>query len=215
MISRGEVKFHLLGLLNKSSVNKGFYSDDKMNLAIKESMDFITTESFLADDGWANKIRTFTVPDGELFQVLPGDMNLINAVRFLQGDSYEWSNYDPMYEKSQTSPSGSTTEYSHSHRFVDNAIYFNPPLRGGETNNLQIEFTCFPPKLKSDSQSLPQNFNEAFTWFLIFRSAVLLSELAGQTVTKWESKEGQWYKKMMDIMHKRSNTRHTMREFPG
>ncbi len=215
-ISRGELKAKILRILNRTSTNKGYYTDDKMNDAIEDGIDFITAEMHLAGEGWTNKITNLTTVAGQTMVKIPPDMSLINVVRYKAGTEYIPLLYQEDRMTSATTSASGETQTPASYRIVDNHLYFNPGLTDGGTDILQIEATTYPKLISSDTADIPAFFDKSMMHYLKFRSCSYLgSGAGGRQMKEWADFEAQWYDKMMNIVYKRNNTVQFVAEFNG
>jgi hypothetical protein len=216
MISRGQVKFDMLTILNKSATNKGFYTDDRLNMGIREAFSAISTECFLAGEGWLNNIRCLTTASGMVSLDIPSDIAFIDQVRYLVGNDYLPMRYDTMKEQAQVQPGTGTNYAPASYRILNNAFWFNPALSEGGTDYLQIEYTSFPKRLQNDQDFLPQGqFSQAMYWFLVYRACTVCVQTVGKAVPEWSDKEGYWYDRMVQVISKRNKQVTYVRDFDG
>lgn len=213
MITRGEIAGKILRKLHKTAGYQGFYDDDKINDAIEDCMDFISTEMFLANEGWQTKLRHFTTVANTISVPLTSDIILINAVRYLFAGEYLPLTYKTDESRSQVQATNALTQYASRYRIIDNAIYFNPPLVEGGTDYLQVEYTSFPKRLQDNHDVIEGQFYKPMSNFIIWRSASQLVTGVGKAQPEWRRYEDQWHEKMLSIVVKRNNSPTTIQEF--
>lgn len=214
MISRGQIKEKVRTVLNRSSAVKGFYTDERLEIAIEEAMDVIATQMFLAGEGWMTKYRTFDITTNQIFLPIDPDITLINEVAVLIGGTiYVPLLYDELRRNTQAAPGAVTTIAPYSYMIVDNKIYFSTAIAEGGEDYIRIKFTAYPDEIKNDSQPLPAHFDKAMSWLIVYRSASMAAKMVGKANAEWADFEGQWYGTCIDIMNKRNNQVKFIRDF--
>lgn len=213
MISRGELKGRILRLLNKTPNNQGYFTDDKINDAIQETLDFIATEMFMVDEGWQTKIQYFDTTENQIKIDLPPHISLIKEVRYLWGNVYTTVRYDSANEQEQYAPGSGVTQWASRYRLVDNALYFNPVLTDTGPNFLQIEYMSYPQKILDDNMYLEPHFDNGMQHYIKYRSASILASSFGKSNKEWAGLEQEWYDKMLAIATRRNMQTTRIREF--
>ncbi len=207
----GDLKGDVLTILNKTATRKGFYTDDKLNLGIRESLDYIAMEMFEANDGWQTKLRVIDVPSGTITVPIPNDICFINQLRILIGAVWCPVPYDAMRDQALVTSNFGGQVAPPAYKIVDNMFYFNPTLLGG--TQLQVECTTFPKRMTDDGDILSGHFNPAMRWFMVYRCCSFLVQGMGKPDPDWADKENQWYEKMLTSVVKRVNSVKWIREF--
>jgi hypothetical protein len=214
MISRGQLKAKIRTVLNRSSAVKGYNTDERMEQAIEEAMDLIATEMFLAGEGWQTKYRTYDINNNQLFLPIDPDITLINEVAILVGSvTYVPLLYDELRDVSQAAPGSISTIAPFSYQIVDNKIYFSTAIADGGTDFVRIKFTAYPDEIKNDVQPLPQHFDKAMQWYIIYKSASCAAKMVGKALPEWMDTENMWHGKIIDVMNKRNNQIRHIRNF--
>lgn len=214
-ISRGEVKGQILRVLQKDGSYQGFYTDEKLNDAIQDCIDYISVEMFMAGDGWLRKIVTLDSAPNSCTVDLPAFVSVIDEVRYLVGNSYIPLTYDDASLSSQSNPVSGVTQFPSRYRIVDQKIYFNPAPGVGGKDFLQIEYCTYPQILVADGQLLPNEFDRCMVHFIKWRSASLLASSVGKYQKEWGEYESEWKERMVMIVNKRTKSPIFIRDFSG
>jgi hypothetical protein len=215
MITRGELKGNILLKLNKTAKHPGPYTDDKINLAIQEAIDFVATEMFLADEGWLTTFHYYDTVDGQISVDINQSCAMIKEVRYKYGETYYPLVYDTDVNSPNFAADSGARQWSFKYRIMDNAIYFNPPVSEGGTDYLQIEAMEYPKRLQSDQDFLNSQFDKAMQHFIMYRAATILGTNIEKMAIPWSGIEGSWYEKMQAIVVKRNLKSTAVREFQG
>ncbi len=216
-ITRGELKSQILTLINKNASYSGFITDDKLNDAIEDSLDYLAVKMFEAGEGWFNNLEPLTVPSGSFTVDLSGLSNapiMINAVRYLVNNVYVDLEYDSQQRGNLVKDSTDLTQYPKTYRLINgNKIYFNPAPSVVGADHVQVEYTSLPAQLADDSSVIDSQFNNALLKFVKFRSASICMSTAGKTVSSWKEFEAQWYEAAIAIISKRNRKTVMIRDF--
>jgi hypothetical protein len=213
MITRGELKGLILRQLNKTAGFQGFYSDEKINDAIEDCLDFLAVEMFLAGEGWQTKLSFIDTVANQIQIPLPAHIGIINEVRILSGNGYLPLTYDDKSGRAQSTLTTSTTGTDGTYRIIDNCLYFDPPLREAQTGGIQIDHTTFPKRLIDDHDFIEAHFYKPFQHFVKFRAASILNSGVGKAQSDWAAYESQWYAKVQAVIVKRNAQTTYIREF--
>lgn len=214
-ITRADIMSEIWQRLNKLATTKGFYTESKVNSAIRECLDYISTHMFIANDGFTNKMTFLDTYSGQTLVPLAGDMAMINAVRYLVGDSYIPIMRDQDAEKPDWSSSSAAMQYPVRYRLVENGLYFNPPLGTGGEKYLQVEYSAYPKIMRNNNDTVDAQFDRSMFWFCIWRSCSVLASEIGQFQKPWAEHEHQWFSQMQQIIFKRVNQAIPIREYQG
>jgi hypothetical protein len=214
-LTRGELKGKVLRLLNKTALNPGFYTDDKINEAIQEAMDFVACEMFVADEGWQKKIWSFNTSDGQLTLPLPEDIVMVEDVRYLIGDIYVPMRYYVPHGQAKYADDSSARQDGGAYEVIDNMLYFNPALAEGQTAGIQVVGQAFAQALIDDMDFIEGQFNRAMTHYMKYGAASILAASIEKATRPWAAQEAMWYSKMQEIVEKRNKQSQPIREFEG
>ena len=214
-ISRGELKGQILRVLQKDGGYQGFYTDEKLNDAIQDCMDYIAVEMFLAGEGWLRKIITLDSQSGFPTVDLPAHVAMIDEVRYLVGNRYIPLVYDDATLAAQFQPAAGVTQFPSRYRIVDQKIYFNPAPGQGGADYVQVEYATYPPILVADGQLLNTEFDRAMVHFIKWRASSLLASSVGKYQKEWGDHEAEWKERMVMIVNKRTKSPIFFREFSG
>ncbi len=212
-ITRGEIKGKVLRLLMKTPAYPGPYTDDTINDALTEAMDFVATEMFEANEGWLTKMRTYdTLPNQVTFPI-PEGVAMIQMVRYLVGNVYMPLQYDDQSQQPQYADAGGAVQFPYSYKIVDNAIYFNPPLADGGPDFLQLEQMEYAKELQDDTDFMDGQFDKSMQHFIKYRTASILGAGLEKYSMPWAGLEADWYKKMTEVIIKRNRQATPIRMF--
>lgn len=214
MITRSQIKYEIWTRLNKTAATKGFYADAKVNSVVQESIDFVATEMFLADEGWNHKMVLMDTVTNQVAVPVPPDMAMIAEVRYLVGSCYIPLQYDQQFGEAQWGSTAGVVQFPSKWRLVDNNIYFNPALSIGGKGYLQVEYNSYPRRLQKDSDFLESQFDRSMFWWIVYHSCVVLTASVKMS-TDWPAQESLWYNKMVAIIGMRNRQVIPIRDFDG
>jgi hypothetical protein len=213
--TRGQIKYEVLTRLNKTSVTQGFYTDEKLNTALQEAMDYVATEMFLADEGWMHKIDYVTTVANQVTVPIAPHWNMLAELRYLVGTIYTPIMYDQQYGEAQWAGNSGVIQYPYRYKIVDNQIYFQPPLGVGGTQFLQVEYFSYPKILQNDADTLDSQFDRCMYWFLVYDMVKSLQGGLNQTADDSDRKVTQWYTRLKDMIGMRTRQSIPIRDFDG
>ena len=212
-ITLGQVKQSVLTIVNKTASNKGFYTDDKMELGVQDGLAIISSEMFLAGQGWQARVRTIPVEAGMVSVDVPKDVSFINNLRWLFGGIYYPMTWDTQQSSPQVKPGTGVNVMPPTYRILNDAIWFNPALSNG--GEIQIEYTTYMRNPSSDADKLPAQFDLSMLQFLIYHVATFCVKTVGKADPEWADTEAYWYQQMSKIMLKRNNQPTYIKDFQG
>lgn len=210
-----QIRADVLNILQKDQSYQGFYTTDKCNRIINESIAYISARMMMEGEGWLQTIGYITTVANTASYTLPTGCSIINSVRYLYSSVYMPLTYDDQAFDSQVAAGTSLTQCPYRYRIVADKLYFNPlPLLVG-TNFVQIEYTSYPTALSSDSDTLLSQFDSGLYYYLVYRTASALVAQTGQAVSEWQVTERQWYEVMENIISKRNRVQCVIADFGG
>lgn len=216
MIDRAQIMNEMWLRLNKSPVNPGFYTVDKVRSVIQEATDFVSAEMMLADEGFAHKLGYLSPVAGQVSLAIPFDYAMILEVRYLVGNVYWPMSYNQQWgDVKWASGSGAVQMYPASYKLLDNTFYFNPPIGVGGLNYIEVEYAAYPRRFQLDSDVLPAQFDRAMYWFIVYKSCNLLAGQFQQTIDDWQQNENLWGQKMIMMINLRTRQSIPIRDFEG
>lgn len=215
MLTRGAIKQMVFERLNKSAATPGFYTDAKMNSAVQEAFDYISSEMQIADQGWLKHLDYWDVEANQQTIDIPPYVEYIESISYLIGTVYVPLSYDSEFGRSQWAPTSGVTQLPASYRVVSSKLYFNPPLSVGGEKYLAVEYQSSPPILRNDAQQLPQDFSRALQYYIVYRTMSVLAASMKQTERPWAAEEADWREKMLSITNKRNKVSTYMKPFMG
>ena len=210
-----QIRAEVLNILQKDASYQGFYTTDKCNRIINESMAYISARMMMEGEGWLQTIGFITTTANTPSYTLPTGCSIINSIRYLYSDVYLPMVYDDQAFDTQIAASSSLTQCPYRYRIVADKIYFNPiPLLVGP-NYIQIEYTSYPATLAADGDSLLSQFDHGLYYYLVYRTAGALVAQTGQAVAEWQIYEQQWFSVMQNIISKRNRVQCVIADFGG
>lgn len=212
--TRAQMKAAILTIINKNSGYQGFMTDDKLNDAIQDSIDYIETEMFEAGEGWNNQIININMAAGTFEADLPDDTVVINAVRYLVNNIYVPIEYNSAEWSPQVKNTSDLTNYPVTYRLIDgNKLYFNPAPSNVGTAYIQVEVTKHSTLLALDADDINTQFSRGLLNYVKWRSCSLLLAQTGNANPEWLRYEGQWFEKMKFLVSKRNKKPTFIRDF--
>jgi len=210
-----EVQEEVLNILQKSASYQGFYTTDKVNRAINESIAYVTARMMMEGNGWRQQISYITSVANTPTYSLPTDASIINAVRYRYGDVYVPLTYEDQSTTSQSASNSQVAGATGTYRLVGNQLYFNPVPQLVGTDYIQIEYTTYPAALSSGTDPVPTEFDKGLYYYVVYRSADLLVSQAGNAQPEWQLMTVQWFNVMENIISKRLRVQQVIGEFGG
>ena len=218
-MTRGELKTKVLTLINKNSGYQGFITDEKINDAIEDTLDYIATIMFEEGEGWFNALETLTPSSGSFTVALSGLTHqpiMINAVRYLINNLYVDLEYDSQLRKTLVKDATELIQYPRTWRIIDgNLLYFNPAPSIVGSDYIQVEYAHLPDRISSDATVINTQFSYSLLQFAKWRTASICMTTAGRPVAEWKEYEAQWYDRMKAEVSKRSKQPTMIRDFDG
>lgn len=215
MYNRAQLSYQVYQRLNKSSATPGFYTEEKVNGALQEAMDYVATKLMVADQGFLKKIDYLDVSPNQITIPIPPHMDMIEEVRYLVGNVYIPLLYDSQWKIPQWSVNSGATSLPSSYRVVDNQFYFNPPLGVGGPNYIQVEYQRYPSIMRNDTQQIDPQFDRSMIYYLTYRACSILSSAMGQQQKPWLVEEGLWLDAMQRIIQNRNKQPAPIKDFAG
>lgn len=193
----------------------GFYTEEKVNGALQEALDYVATKLMMADNGFMKKLDYLDVSANQITIQIPPHMDMIEEVRYLVGSVYIPLQYDSQWKVPQWSVASGATNLPGSYRIVDNKFYFNPPLGVGGTAYLQVEYQSYPSIMRNSSQQIDPQFDRAMIYYITYRACSILSSAMGQNVKTWVVEEALWLAAMQQIIQNRNKQPQPIKDFAG
>lgn len=199
----------------KTAQTPGFYSNELLDDAFNEALDYVAAEMFMADEGWLAKMMTYDTVANQLKLDLTISVSMIREVRYMFGDIYVPLVYDAGNEKNQAADSSGIRQWAYTYRILDNALYFNPALAEGGTNYLQVEYISYPKRLQDDTDFMESQFDNAMLHFCKYKMASICAAAIENYTPAWAGLESLWFQKMRDIIVKRNLQSIAIQDFAG
>lgn len=208
MTTRATIKAKVLRIINKSSSYSGFHTDDHVNDCIQDAIDHITSQSFMAGEGWFKTIGYLDTVALTATVALPTGCVVIDDVRYLVNNTYVSIPFIDGDNVPQDASGTALQQYPTSVRLVGTNLYFNPLPSEVGTSYIQIEYYGFPAELVNDASSLSAQLDRSMERYITWRSASQLMAMAGRPNRDWERYENEWLFNVQQVLAKR--TRQTM-----
>lgn len=213
MLSRGELRGKVLRFLNKTPSLPGYYTEEKMNDAIQEALNYVAVEMFLAGEGWLQKYIYRDTQAGQTSIDIPGNVALIREVRYKVSDVYAALPYDDQEGGFSYIGTGVQQAFGYKYRILGRQIIFDPPLADGGERYLQIEADYYPSILLNDNEIIDPQFDAACCEFLKYKVASILSGSIEKEFIAWAKIEAEWEEKMKAVVTRRTLASTPIREF--
>lgn len=204
MLSRGELRGRVLRFLNKTPSLPGYYSEEKVNDAIQEALNYIAVEMFLAGEGWNTKYIYFDTIGGQTSVDIPGNVALIREVRYRVADVYAAIPYDDQEGGFSYIGTGVQQAFGYRYRILGRQIVFDPPLSEGGYRYLQIEAVYYPPVLLDDNEIIDPQFDAACCEYLKYKVSSILASSIEKEFIAWAKEEAMWEEKMKAVITRRT-----------
>ena len=214
-ITLTDIQAEVLNILQKSPTYSGFYTADKVTRAVNESLAYVSARMMMEGNGWRQTIGYITTVANTASYALPTGCSIINAVRYLYNDIYVPMLYDDQSMNSQVAANTQLQLAPSRYRLVGNQLYFNPVPTFVGTNYVQIEYTTYPAKLTTGSDTLPEEIDQALYYYLVYRCADTLVAQTANAQPEWSLNTLQWYNAMESIISKRLRVFQVIGEFGG
>jgi len=213
-VTRGQIKADVLTMINKTSGFQGFSTDDKLNLAIQECLDYVAVEMMMVSEGWLNTIAYLDIAQNTRTVALPAGVAIILAVRLKKGTAYYPLEYCIQDDVAQF-PIGSTADTPTQYRIVGNNLYFNPAPAEYGTGLIELEYAGYTPRLTADADVITSQFDMAMLHFCRYRTASILwqQRKSDGTPSPYAGQESQWYDQMMKIVSQRVRGKTFVQDF--
>lgn len=215
MWDRASIKNEIYLRLNKSPATPGFFTPERVNSAIQESLDIVATAMFEEDNGWLKQLDYVDVEANQVTIPIPAHWEMLEEVRYQVGNIYMPLAYDAQYNTPQWNATSGATQLPNSYRIIGNSLYFNPPLGVGGEKFLQVEYQRYPSILRNDAQQADPQFGRALIWYCIYRACSICASSMGQFNKSWATEEAMWFEKMQDIVAKRNKQSVPIADFCG
>jgi hypothetical protein len=210
-ITLGQMKQDVLTIVNKTAANKGFYTDDKMELGFRDGMAMVATRMFIGGQGWQARVKEMAVPANAVSVDIPKDVSFINNIRYLVGNVFYPMTYDTQQGAPQVQPGTGVNVCPATYRILNDAIWFNPAL--SESSTLQFEYTTYMRTPQSDADAMPRQFDISMVQFLIYHCASFVVSSVGKASPEWGRWETHWYQEMLQVISKRNNQPTFIKDF--
>lgn len=211
-IDREELKDRILYLLQKTQAAKGYYTDERMNYAIQDCIDYVQSHMHGSNMGFTNSIDDLNVTEGDFEVDLPTGTVMIIGVHYKVNDVWLPLDHRPKQDAPRYSTAGSDTKaIPHTFEVVGNKLHFDPPFSETGTGYLKVEVTKFDAILADDADTLPANLSRNMEHYIKWRSARQLS--IKSYPSDWALMEKQWFDRVMFEINTRVRKLKTIREF--
>lgn len=211
-VALSTLKGDVLTLLSKTSGFQGFYSDEQVELAINDSLDYVYANMMFNGEGWLVTIGTLTTVAGQETVALPTGAVVVHQVRYLYEDVYKPLQYDDQFDKAQFQTSIETV-YPTTYRLVGDNIFFNPVPSVVGADHVQIEYSAFPTELVNDIDTTSQQITRGLRRFITYRAASICRTTTDRPNSSWKEYEVQWWQYLQELLSKRIRAPQPIKDF--
>jgi hypothetical protein len=215
-VTLNDIKSEVLLLLQKSQNYQGFFSDDKIYSAIRESYDYLQTHLLDAAGGlWQTNVVYFDTVSNQTDQAIPDYVIMIKEIRYKIINQYIPLYYDARYETREFSADSGVTQFPNRYGILNNKIHFNPAIGVGGPQYLMLEYFGLTTDVSSLDSSLQSYCHRIFQHYIKYRSASILASSIGKFNKEWERLENEWYDAMLKSANKRIMSTNYVKDFEG
>lgn len=211
-----EMRNKVLLVLKKDPSKPGAYSNARLDEAINEAIDFVTSKMMIAGEGFTNKIVFLDSVANQREIDLPLGVVLINQVHYKDGEAF--IPLTPSEGRGQIVTSAGSEKgqtYPNTYAVIDNKLFFDPPFGSSETGKIRMEGTFFPDSLVDTTDLLPQSMSRSAEHFIKYNAASVISSWSRNYNPPWSSIEARWYMSLETEINKRNNGLKFVRSFEG
>lgn len=211
-VALSTLKTDVLTLLSKQSTYQGYYSDEQVELAINDSLDYVYANMMFNGEGWLVTIGKLTTVAGTETVALPTGAVVVHQVRYLVNDVYTPLVYDDSFDRAQFQTSIETV-YPTTYRLVGDNLFFNPVPSAVGTDYVQIEYSAFPTELADPSDTTSQQITRGLRRFITYRAASICRTTTDRPNSSWKEYEIQWWQYLQDLLSKRIRAPQPIKDF--
>lgn len=207
-----DLKKKVLNHLQKESSYQGFFTDEKLNQAINESIDFAESIMFYEGGGWNREIIDIANSANVTNVALPDNIAVLDRILYKNSDG----DYYPLVyseAKDEGSEITNTTAQPYRVSLMKQTLYFDPKIEAAGTNNIRIYCRTTSQNLTTDASILDPQFNKSIVNYVCFRAAGQLADVCGLGPSYFRSREDEWYGALLRIVGQKNRTVTRVREF--
>jgi hypothetical protein len=207
-----DLKNKVLGHLQKETGYQGFFTDQKLQQAINESIDFAESIMFFEGSGWNREVLTIANAANVSNIALPDNIAVLDRILFKSDDgSYYPLVYSDMKDEGTDSITGVSQPYRVS--LMKQTLYFEPKLANAGTDNIKIYCRTMSQNLASDSAILDPQFNKTIVNYICFRAAGQLADICGLGPSYFSKREDEWYAAFLRVVGQKNRTVTRVKDF--
>lgn len=205
--TRLALQTEIYGILQKEATAYGLFTPAKVNAAIQDALDYISSKMMRVGTAWLTKRAYANIVANTQSIALPTDLALINFVKKkVSSAEYQPITFDEnATQVSSTTPAGGLAGLPTYH-IVNNALFLEPIPDENITDGILFEYVAFPSALTSDSDNLPTELDKAaFVQYAKWRAAKQLYVLGNQhgNTPAWVQYEQEWLMEVQTVIAKR------------
>lgn len=194
-------------MLGKAPTAYGYYTPDKVNAMIQDSLDFIAHKMMKISNGWLTHLSYADITANSPYVDLPNGMAILNFVKIKPSDGS--AVYTPLsfnenaFGASAVESVGSAVPY---YRFSAGRLYLEPVPTVSVANGLMFDGVFYPSRLLQDGDEIDGDMNNmAFINYAKWRAASQLFSLtAGDAkLPPWQASEVEWKQSVMELISRR------------
>lgn len=197
----------IYSILQKTPTAYGLLTPAKVNEAIQDALDFISTLMNNSSSAWLAKETKLNIVGATPSITLPTDCVLINFVKKLQfGTQYCPIEYDESANVTTDTTAQNTANYTPTWKLVDSKLYLEPTPADNLTNGILLNYLAAPVALAADNSTVNLSIDyPVFIQFAKWRAASILWSMTHDQAMQppWAETEGVWLQMVRKAITKR------------
>lgn len=213
-ISRSDLQAQIYDIISKSPTAYGLITPQKVNAAIQDSLDFISTKMMKIMGGWLTSIAYADIEAGNPYVELPPGLAIVNFVkRKNAAGDYEPLDFYENYNNPTVTTQVATTSVGF-YRFSSGKLYLEQIPQTDLENGIMFDGVFYPDQLISDGSEISGDLdNRAFINYAKWRSASQLHSLSSDAAPTWAASEIEWKQASLEIIARRFREPTTIQGF--
>lgn len=212
-LTLSNLRSKVLQKLQKETSYQGYFTDSKLDAAINDAIDYVSTFMFFSGQGWLEEVVDVNTVAGTASYAFPTDVVVVDRILYKVGDIYLPVTYDEGREDVFVGTGAGQTSSSFKVQFLGNTILFDPPPETGGTAFLKLFVRKYPDELSAGADELDAQFTRGLSNYIAYRAAAMLAADVGLTPAFFEKYEEQWKERMQMLISSRNRTQNYVQEF--
>ena len=192
MYTRAQIRSQIYSILQKDETAYGLLTPTKVNDAIQDSFDFLSTKAMKLGGGWLTSVVYCDITAESPYVDLPTGLAMVNFIKIKDSgaDLYTPLQFNENWDGVTRLESESTSAYRPSYRFSSNRIYLEPTPASDIEDGILIDGVFFPEEASDSTPVSGDMNNKCFLQFVKWRAASICYSLANNgeqnpTIEKW------------------------------